>query len=62
VHRLPAASERLVVVGRHQDTEGRKTRTATTVYDAVGRIVGRADQLWISVDPATFGSAARGTD
>lgn len=54
VHRQPAGGEQLVVVGRHLDTEGRKTRTATTVYDAAGGIVGRADQLWISVDPATF--------
>ncbi len=55
--RRARADERLVVVGRHVDTEGRKTRTATTVYDASGAVVGAAAQLWISVDPATFAGA-----
>lgn len=55
VHRRPAVGETLVVLGQHVDTDGRKTRTATTVYDSGGGIVGRARQLWISVDPATFG-------
>lgn len=55
VHRRPAVGEKLVVVGQHLDTEGRKTHAATTAYDSSGGIVGRAAQLWISVDPATFG-------
>ncbi len=55
VDRRPRAGEALVVVARHRDTVGRKTWTATTVYDAAGGVVGRAAQLWISIDPRTFG-------
>ncbi len=55
VDRRPRAGEPLVVVARHQDTVDRKTWTATTVYDAAGGVVGRAAQLWISIDPRTFG-------
>lgn len=54
VARRPLAGETLVVVGQHRDTEGRKTRTATTLYDESGTVVGRATQLWIAVDPAAF--------
>ena len=34
--------------------DGRKTFTATTLYDADGRLVGRAEHVWIAVDPAPF--------
>jgi len=54
VARRARAGERLVVAGRHRRTAGRKTWTATTVYDASGAVVGRAAQLWVGVDPATF--------
>lgn len=46
--------ERHVVMGRLLRQEGRKTFTATTLYDSDRRIVARAEQLWIAVDPATF--------
>jgi predicted thioesterase len=42
-----------VVVGRLLREEGRKTFTATSLYDD-GRLVGRAEHTWIVVDPATF--------
>jgi len=58
VERRARVGERLVVVGQHLDTSGRKTRTATSVYDADGQVVGRAAQLWLSVDPQAFGDHA----
>lgn len=60
VERRARVGERLVVVGQHLDTSGRKTRTATSVYDAAGQVVGRAAQLWLSVDPESFGDPAFG--
>jgi hypothetical protein len=51
----PRAGEVHVAVGRLVDVDGRKTRTASTVYDSDGRIVGQAAHIWIAVDPAAFG-------
>jgi hypothetical protein len=51
---LPVIGEPHVVVGEHRGTEGRRTSTAATLYDADGRIVGRAEHTWVSVDPALF--------
>jgi hypothetical protein len=42
-----------VVVGRLLREEGRKTFTATSLYDE-GRLVGRAEHTWIHVDPTHF--------
>jgi hypothetical protein len=47
--------ERHVVMGRLLGQDGRKTFTATTLYDSDGRVVARAQQVWIAVDPAAFG-------
>jgi len=46
---LPAAGEECVVMGLLLGSEGRKTWTATTVYGADGRELGRAHATWISV-------------
>ena len=46
--------ERHVVMGRLLGEEGRKTFTATTLYDSDGRVVARAQHVWFAVDPATF--------
>lgn len=54
VDALPVIGEPHVVVGEARGTEGRKTWSATTLYDADGRAVGAAEHLWISVDPAAF--------
>ena len=54
VRRRPEAGEPLVVVGTLLDTDDRKSRTATSVYDAAGRVVGSAVHTWIRVDPRTF--------
>jgi hypothetical protein len=47
--------ERHVVMGQLLGHEGRKTFTATTLYDSDGRVVARAEHVWIAVDPRTFG-------
>ena len=54
IRRLPRSGEPLVVVGALVDAVGRKSRTATSVYDAAGREVGSAFHTWIRVDPPTF--------
>jgi hypothetical protein len=41
-------------MGRWLGEDGRKTFTATTMYDADGRILARARHVWIAVDPADF--------
>lgn len=50
----PHVGDRHVVVGEVRTTEGRKTYTAATVYDPDDRVVGRAEHVWITVDPAAF--------
>jgi hypothetical protein len=54
VDALPVVGEPHVVVGRHLSTEGRKSFTASTLYDADGRVVASARHTWIQVDPAAF--------
>ena len=51
---LPVIGEPHVVVGEARGDEGRKTFTATTLYDADGRVVGTAEHLWVRVDPTAF--------
>jgi hypothetical protein len=51
VDALPAIGEQHVVVGAHLRTEGRKSFTATTLYDADDRIVARAEHVWVAIDP-----------
>ncbi|MDQ1665870.1 MAG: hypothetical protein QOH75_1901, partial [Actinomycetota bacterium] len=41
--------EQYVVVGRALAVEGRKTFTASTMYDGDGRVVGRAEATWIAI-------------
>jgi hypothetical protein len=55
VDALPVVGEPHVVVGAHLGTEGRKTFTASTLYDSDGRVVGRARHVWIAIDPGSFG-------
>ncbi len=50
----PVVGEPHVVVGRHLGTDGRKSFTASTLYDADGRVVAAARHTWIQVDPAAF--------
>lgn len=51
---LPVVGEQHVLTGEHRGSEGRKTFTASTLHDSDGRIVGRAEHVWIAVDPAQF--------
>lgn len=50
----PVAGEEHVVVGLARGSEGRKHRTATTVVDPRGAVLGRAEQVWIEVSPEAF--------
>ncbi|ABL80301.1 MULTISPECIES: hypothetical protein [unclassified Nocardioides] len=52
VDAIPQVGEEHVVVGLARGSEGRKTFTASTLYDADGRVVARAEHLWVAVDPA----------
>ena len=54
VDALPVVGELHVVVGRHLGTDGRKSFTASTLYDADGRVVAGAQHTWIQVDPSVF--------
>jgi hypothetical protein len=54
VHRLPEIGRPVVIVGELYETDGRKTRTGTAAYDENNRLVGRAEQVWIEIDPAAF--------
>jgi hypothetical protein len=50
----PQVGESCVALGRYLGEEGRKTFTASTLYDADGRVLARARHTWIAVDPALF--------
>lgn len=50
----PTAGETHVVVGRQLSVDGRKTHTASTVYDSGGLVIGRATHVWIAIDPTAF--------
>jgi len=50
----PQPGEPCVVMGQVLAEEGRKTHTASTLYDSDGRILARARHTWILVDPALF--------
>jgi hypothetical protein len=52
--RLPAAGEPHVVVGEVRGVQGRRSLTASTLYDAEGGLVGTAEHVWIAVDPSIF--------
>lgn len=54
VDALPVVGDEHVLVGHHRGSEGRKTFTASTLYDRDGRVVAVAEHLWIAVDPAAF--------
>ncbi len=52
--RRPHIGEPLVVVGGLVGAEARKTMTATTLYDAGGCAIARAEHTWVTVDPTSF--------
>jgi hypothetical protein len=55
VDTLPVIGEEHVVVGLARGQDGRKTFTASALYDADGRVVARAEHVWVAIDPAGFG-------
>lgn len=55
LHALPEPGLAHVVVGEARGEEGRKTWTATSLYSPDGALLGSAAQLWITIDPSTFG-------
>jgi hypothetical protein len=54
VDALPVVGEEHVVVGLARGRDGRKTYTASTLYDSDGRVVACAEHVWVAVDPAAF--------
>jgi hypothetical protein len=54
VDALPVVGEPHVLVGTARGSQGRKTFTASTLYDSDGRIAARAQHVWIAVDPSAF--------
>jgi hypothetical protein len=54
VDTLPMVGEEHVVVGLELGRDGRKTFTASTLHDSDGRVVARAEHVWVAVDPAAF--------
>lgn len=54
IHRRPAAAEPCIAVGRLFERIGRKFLTDTALYTADGELLGRAEQVWVAVDLATF--------
>ncbi len=51
VWRVPAPGEQLVVTAWQRGAEGRRHWSASTLHDADGEMVGRAEATWIAVDP-----------
>jgi hypothetical protein len=47
----PQAGSAYALVGRVRRTEGRKTWTASAMFDAAGALVAQAEHLWIAVAP-----------
>jgi hypothetical protein len=54
VDALPVVGEPHVAVGNLRGVDGRKSFTASTLYDADGRVVATAEHTWIAVDPSIF--------
>ena len=54
VDALPVVGEPHVVVGQRLGADGRKTFTASTLYDPDHRVVATAEHVWIVVDPSIF--------
>jgi hypothetical protein len=54
VVRPPSAGEPCLATGVLRSRDGRKFITDTALYTADGELLGRAEQIWLEVDPATF--------
>jgi hypothetical protein len=58
----PEAGAAYVLVGTMVRTEGRKTWTASTMFDTDGQVVAQAEQLWIAVEWAVVQHLQQGSD
>lgn len=54
VNRRPATGEPCLAVGRMSEHSGRKFFTDTALYTVEGELLGHAEQVWVSIDLATF--------
>jgi hypothetical protein len=54
LHSLPVIGTEHVVVGEAREEQGRRRMTASSLYDASGRLVATAEHVWVTVDPADF--------
>jgi len=54
VDHLPVTGEHYVVVGEERGREGRKTFTASSLYDYDGGLRATAEAVWIEIDPQAF--------
>lgn len=54
LYRHPRIGEECVAVGALREVERRKNLTATALYGADGELLGRADQIWITIDIEEF--------
>jgi hypothetical protein len=52
VESLPRVGEPYVIVAALRRLEGRKAFTSSALYDASGGLLGRAESIWLEVDPA----------
>jgi hypothetical protein len=51
---LPTVGQKYAIAGQALENQGRKSRTAVSMFDADGRVLATAEQVWIVVDPALF--------
>lgn len=54
----PRLGEECVVVGRNHGVDGRKGFTSSALYAGDGRLLARAEAIWIAVDPAVINALA----
>jgi len=54
LYRRPAVGEACIVIGALREVVRRKNHSATALYTADGQLLGRAEQLWVTVDIAAF--------
>ena len=54
LYRRPYVGEECVAVGALRGVERRKNHTATALYGADGDLIGRADQIWVTIDIKEF--------
>lgn len=54
LYRRPAVGEPCMVIGALRGVERRKNHAATALYASDGELLGRAEQIWITIDIEAF--------